>query len=273
MAYRLAHPFVDVGAGISSPSGAKLQFFDTGTSNAKTVYSDFALTTPIGIEAIADANGLFPDIFIDVTCDVTLRRADDTLAWGPETVYAPGDSVTALDAEDIAVADAGGYFDPGDLEDVTQQIGLEWLKFDRNHSNITGIYTFAAPGSINMTNRPLLSPQLSDVSWAFVGTSSSSGVLSLDYSSSNTFALTLTENISTFNITNPPATGQTGQLIVEITQDSGGGAYTVALPSGSLTPGGSGFTMSTANGAIDRLQLVTRDGGTTWFVDYSQAYA
>ncbi len=44
--------------------GAKMFFFDTGTSNAKDTFSDEALTTANPNPVIADSNGLFPAIFL-----------------------------------------------------------------------------------------------------------------------------------------------------------------------------------------------------------------
>lgn len=44
-------------------SGAKLYFFDVGTTNPRTVYQDFALTTAHGVFVQADANGVFDPIY------------------------------------------------------------------------------------------------------------------------------------------------------------------------------------------------------------------
>lgn len=44
-------------------SGAKATFYDTGTTNAQTVYSDVGLTTPHTSPLVADANGVFAQVF------------------------------------------------------------------------------------------------------------------------------------------------------------------------------------------------------------------
>ena len=48
--------------------------------------------------------------------------------------------------------------------------------------------------------------------------SSSSGTLTLDMSKANVFQCTLTENISTITITNPPKTGTYGELELKLIQ-------------------------------------------------------
>lgn len=44
-------------------SGAKLYFFDVGTTNPRTVYQDYGLTTAHGVFVQADANGVFDPIY------------------------------------------------------------------------------------------------------------------------------------------------------------------------------------------------------------------
>ena len=44
-------------------SGAKLYFFDVGTTNPRTVYQDYNLTTAHGVFVQADANGVFDPIY------------------------------------------------------------------------------------------------------------------------------------------------------------------------------------------------------------------
>jgi len=51
-------------AGESLP-GAKLTFYETGTSTVATVYADGGLTTPHASPVVADANGVFAPIYVD----------------------------------------------------------------------------------------------------------------------------------------------------------------------------------------------------------------
>lgn len=64
MASRFVLPFANVGSGISPSDGAKLFFFESGTSTDKDTFSDEALTTKNANPVIANGNGVFPDIFL-----------------------------------------------------------------------------------------------------------------------------------------------------------------------------------------------------------------
>lgn len=59
-------------------SGAKLYFFDEGTTNPRTVYSDYGLTTGGATFKIADANGFFDPIYPPVgNYDVLMTDGSD----------------------------------------------------------------------------------------------------------------------------------------------------------------------------------------------------
>jgi hypothetical protein len=74
--------------------------------------------------------------------------------------------------------------------------------------------------------------------------------------------ITLTGNC-TISITGPTA-GQ-GWSATFILRQDGTGSRTVSWPAGTVWPGGSEPTLSTAAGAIDIVVLMTVDGGTEWF--------
>lgn len=263
MAYRFVEPWTDVGDGITPADGALLYFYDQGTSNAKTTYSDFALTVPNSDPIIADANGVFGDIFLDTAADVTLRDKNNVLIVGPRTVYPPGDSVNNLAASSVAVTDGAGYYAATNAETVLAEIGGNYLRSDREET-VTANMTFSGA--------QLISPELSDFSVKHNSVASSAGTLIIDLSTGNSFSTTLTENVTTLTISNVPATGF-AQFTLEVTQDGAGGAYTLAQPASVITPGGSPPVISTGNDAVDDLAYRTVDGGTTWKLDFSQAYA
>lgn len=77
MASRFITPTVDVGQGIKPASGAKLNFFETGTSTPKDTFTDSGAGTPNANPVIADSNGVFPDIFISGTYKVILTDKND----------------------------------------------------------------------------------------------------------------------------------------------------------------------------------------------------
>lgn len=89
--------------------------------------------------------------------------------------------------------------------------------------------------------------------------SSSSGVVTLNYALGDYFTLTLTENVTSWVISNPPGAGKGFTLMVQITQDST--ARTVAKP--GTTAGGAALGVSTGSGDIDVLAITSFDNGTT----------
>ena len=84
--------------------------------------------------------------------------------------------------------------------------------------------------------------------------------------------MVLTENATT-TLSNPPTTGDYGQLVVKIIQDGAGGAFTVTWPASVLWPGGTAPTITVTNDAIDEITLRTIDAGTQWRGSFSQAFA
>ncbi|MBT4877923.1 MAG: hypothetical protein HON48_22310, partial [Desulfobacula sp.] len=62
-----------------------------------------------------------------------------------------------------------------------------------------------------------------------------------------------------FTFSNPPATGKTGYLVLEITN---GAAYTITWPGAVSWDGGSAPTLQASG--VDTLVFYTRDAGTTW---------
>ena len=105
-----------------------------------------------------------------------------------------------------------------------------------------------------------------DTGWATVAldrstvtsVSSSSGVVTLNYALGDYFTLTLTENVTSWVVSNPPGSGKGFSLMVQITQ--GAGPYTVAKP--GTVPGGT-LTVSTGSGDIDLLVISSLDNGST----------
>jgi len=101
-----------------------------------------------------------------------------------------------------------------------------------------------------------------------IGTTS--GALAVDYLDGHYQFLTLSGDATGLTISNPPATGKVGFLTIEITQDGAGG-HTLDLTGGtyrSTLP----IVLTTTAGAIDKLRLETRNGGTTWDVNLNADY-
>lgn len=81
----------------------------------------------------------------------------------------------------------------------------------------------------------------------------------LDLSVANFFSATQDE-ACTFTFSNPPASGDFGGFILELTN---GGAFSVTWPASVDWPGGTAPTLTAAG--VDQLVFTTRDGGTTYF--------
>lgn len=106
--------------------------------------------------------------------------------------------------------------------------------------------------------------ELKDYAETVTSPTSSSGLLTLNLENGNVFAVTLTENITSLTLSNPPTTGKAGSVTLILTQDGTGGR-TVTWPTAVLWPGGTEPTLSSGGGDIDVIVLVTVNGGTSWY--------
>lgn len=269
MAYRFVPPNYDVGDGIVAFGGAKLSFFDFGTSNAKTTFSDFALTVANTDPVVADADGLFGNIFLDIQATVTLKSSTDVVIYGPIDIFQPSDTISALAAASVSVADAAGNFTATDVELVLKEISDDWAKLNRINT-FTAIQTFTA--ALQISDQELRRALLLDYAIVNVALTQTTSTIDLDLTTGNSFEVTLTEN-ATITISNPPATGRYGQFVIKIIQDGAGGAFTVTWSAAFLFPGGTDPVMSVANNAIDEVTGRTIDAGTEWRCSFSQAFA
>lgn len=72
--------------------GAKLYFYDSGTTTPQVVYSDASLSTAIDQPILADARGMFTAIFLNPTPGSyrqKLLEADDTLVFDDDDIDVP----------------------------------------------------------------------------------------------------------------------------------------------------------------------------------------
>jgi hypothetical protein len=80
-----------------------------------------------------------------------------------------------------------------------------------------------------------------------------------DLSVANFFSATL-DQACTFTFSNPPASGDFGSFVLELTN---GGAFAITYPASVDFVGGVAPTLTTSG--VDQLVFTTRDGGTTYF--------
>ena len=86
---RFVLPYADVGAGIRPSSGAKLFFYATGTSTFKSTFTDATGSTANANPVIANANGVFPSIFLDGIFNIALKDSNDVQIWTADPVSSP----------------------------------------------------------------------------------------------------------------------------------------------------------------------------------------
>ena len=93
MTSRFIPPFYDVGSGINPPSGAQLFFNITGTNTPKDTYTTVVANVLNTNPVVADAKGVFPDIYIKGDYWVTLKDKNGKQVYGgvPVSEFTTGD--------------------------------------------------------------------------------------------------------------------------------------------------------------------------------------
>ncbi len=251
-------------------AAAEANFYLTTTTTRTDTYTDNALQTPHANPVVADSAGQFAAIYlkpsITYRCIITEASAGATID-DIDPIHSP------FAGTDVAITDSGGYFDGTEVEAILQDIGNKYLKTDRTDT-ISVVVTFSGgTAKIAMADNIIERPELKDYGITHNVVSQSGDTLVIDLATGNSFVTTLTANIATLTLQNPPATGKYGQFTLKVIQDGGGGAYTLAWPSAVHFPGGSDPVITTSNDAVDIITCFTINAGTVWYGDFSQAYA
>lgn len=98
------------------------------------------------------------------------------------------------------------------------------------------------------------------------------GVLSIDTSLGEAWDLTLTANVTAFTLTGATAAPDVTRIRLRVTQ-GGAGGFTLVLPAGTQTPGGTGYVPSTAVGAVDLVTFTSFDAGASWYCEATKAFS
>jgi hypothetical protein len=110
-----------------------------------------------------------------------------------------------------------------------------------------------ADGDVNLSHAP------------FVALSISTNAITIDLSAGGLFDLTLTSDVTTVTMSNPTSS-EANFFSLRIKQDgTGGHAFT---PPASWKFASGAYIVSSAANAIDRLQGISHDNGTTYDVSY-----
>ena len=178
------NPNIAVDSNHAVAAGAKAYFYDTGTTNAQTVYSDTSLSVAVSQPLIADSSGVFATtyttnsvalkIVVTDSADVTLYTIDpvvvqassssaEDISVTPFSTIAATDVQAALEEvhSEAAASDVSSDTSPqlgGTLDTNSQQI--RWSKgadvasatntvvgSDGNYFDITGTTTIATIGT------------------------------------------------------------------------------------------------------------------------------
>jgi hypothetical protein len=123
----------------------------------------------------------------------------------------------------------------------------------------TTAVTIGTDQSTNFADNIVQRPTLKDYAVEGSAIGNVGATRTFDLSVANFFSATV-DQASTFTFSNPPASGDFGAFVLELTN---GGAFVVTFPASVDWPGGTAPSL-TASG-VDQLVFTTRDGGTTWY--------
>ena len=115
---------------------------------------------------------------------------------------------------------------------------------------------------INLQDQQLTRPELKDFSETSTTPVVSSGSLTLDLETGNVLEVTLTEDVASLVLANPPAAGRAGSCSFIVRRDGTGGR-SLAWDGAIRWPSGEPPAITGAANAVDVNSLVTRDGGVS----------
>lgn len=236
---------------------------DTAPGSDSLVYTvDDPAGTPVG-RKVTIAN-LTKGIDVSVlTAETTVDGAND---------YVPVYDASATAMRKVAVQNLTGGFSEVAFA-ASRILGSE--SGDSAYKGMTAAQAMGvlAGTALDMQDATLTRPVLKDVGHTRTAPAISAGTLTLDLTTGNVFEATLNANVTTLTLSNPPASGTWGQLVLIVKQDATG-SRTFAWPASVLWEGGTEPTVTATANAKDVYVLGTPDAGTTWYGNIvGQAYS
>jgi hypothetical protein len=131
-----------------------LHFFDAGTSNTRTVYSNYGLSTALGVTVTCDSGG-FPtsdgnskvEVYTGTSpYKVTLKNSAGTTQWSLDNV------VGALDTAPFAAAAFAKLDTDCSADTANTTLTTDDLGTTRNGNPTGGTFTYTLPSAITATN-------------------------------------------------------------------------------------------------------------------------
>lgn len=260
-------------------SGGTLEFFLSGTSTPANLFSDNAGTS-IGTSITLNASG-YPEsggnvitLFRDaaIAYKIVAKTSGGTEIFTSDTLQDAlvilALTTTGNGASLIGIEDAGGNLAATDVEAAIAEMYTDFLV------DVVDDTTPQLGGDLDTQGNAITTPEITDYSITHTAPSSSSGAITFDLETGNSFKVTLTENITGVTLSNPPASGSYGQINIVFVQD-GTGSWTVGgWPSSVKWPSGTAPVITTtATTGTDIISLQTVDGGTTWYGNFAQDYS
>ena len=242
-----AHAFTSTNAPVPD---ATLTFYLTGSSTLTPTYSDAALMTPNANPVTADANGLFPNIFLDpaVTYKAVLQYPANGIIPGAVIYTAdPAETVPQSSASvpPILETNAGaGYI--GTETGQTVEFRLEAI--DTEITNLTAAVATKAPN----TEIGSLIGLLTITATGALVVGNIGYLVELTNASAQTLTLAAAGTL---------AAGDSNKIV-----NIGAGAWTITAPSGGFIGAGVTGTPSTYVLTSGSGITITFDG-TNWFID------
>ena len=246
------------GTGIAVPAGKTMFVFNNGT-NVVDAIDNLPSGATVGGVAISTASGTVTSV------DVSGGTTGLTTSGGPVTgsgtitiagTLAVANGGTGITSLGTGVATFLGTPSSANLASaLTDETGTGVAVFGTNPT-LTGV-TLAGEAACadNLVTRSILKDYA--VEGSAIGATGATATIDMEVA--NFFSATL-DQACTFTFSNPPASGDFGAFVLELTN---GGAFVITYPASVDFVGGVAPTL-TASG-VDQLVFTTRDGGTTYF--------
>jgi hypothetical protein len=175
-------------------------------------------------------------------------------------------NLSDLTSASAGIANLGITATAGELNKLS---GATVTTAEINYNDITTLGTSQASKTVtaDANGDVNLSEELKAKSYneTFATITSSSGTATLDCETGNVFSLTLSENVTTFNWSNPPASGTAYGFALKVIQDASASGYTITWPTSVDWPNATAPTLTSTASAVDQFVFYTHDGGTTWY--------
>lgn len=213
--------------------------------------------------ALGGVGGIL-DLLLGTTAGALLIR-DPSLGW---TILAPG-TIGQVLASNGAGANPSyqSVSGTGTVTSVQVSGGTTGLTFSGGPVTGAGSMTMAgtlalASGGTGASTIPGAQAALGFGFLVNQAVTANAASLSINYASGGDVSLSLAANVTSFSITNWPASGQFGRIVIEIANT---GSFNITgWPGTTVWAGGSAPTITSGNGKKDTICLTSNDGGNNF---------